>query len=126
MDTQSNSMIYSDVVRLFEQDKVEEYSLDFSTGQLSMKVEGQPYPVEYYVPNISLFLDDIEGFVEQHNTANPDDRINYNWIPPKSTPWWVTLLPSLLLIVAMAALWFFMMRQTGGGGNVMNFRQGKA
>ena len=125
MDTQSNSMIYSDVVRLFEQDKVEEYSLDFSTGQLSMKVEGQPYPVEYYVPNISLFLDDIEGFVEQHNTANPDDRINYNWIPPKSTPWWVTLLPSLLLIVAMAALWFFMMRQTGGGGNVMNFGKAK-
>ena len=125
MDTQSNSMIYSDVVKLFEQDKVEEYSLDFSTGQLSMKVEGQPYPVEYYVPNISLFLDDIEGFVEQHNTANPDDRINYNWIPPKSTPWWVTLLPSLLLIVAMAALWFFMMRQTGGGGNVMNFGKAK-
>ena len=126
MNTQTNSMYYSDVVALFEEDKVEEYSLDFSTGQLSMKVEGEQAPKEYFVPNISLFLNDIDDYVKAHNdTASEAECIDYDWIPPESTPWWLSMLPSLLMIGAMAVLWFFMMRQSGGGGNVMNFGKAK-
>ncbi len=127
MNTQSNTlMIYSDVVQLFEEGKVEEYTLDFNNGLLSMKVKGHAQKVDYYVANISIFRDDVEQYVREHNqNASPNDRIKRDYIPPRSTPWWVTLLPTLLLIASMAALWFFMMRQAGGGGNVMSFGKAK-
>ncbi len=125
MNTQSNSIFYSDVVELFETDQVEQYTLDFNNGLLSIKVTGKAQRVEYYIPNVSLFVGDIQQYVREHNEKNPDDRIRYNYIPPRSTPWWVTLLPTILLIAAMAALWFFMMRQAGGGNNVMSFGKAK-
>ena len=125
MNTQSNSIIYSDVVRLFEEDKVEEFTLDFNNGLLSMKISGQAQRIDYYVPNISLFDSDVMGYVDKHNAEQPDKRIKYDYIQPRSTPWWVTLLPTILLIGAMAALWYFMMRQAGGGSNVMSFGKAK-
>ena len=125
MNTQSNSIIYSDVVRLFEEDKVEEFTLDFNNGLLSMKISGQAQRLDYYVPNISLFDSDVMGYVDKHNAEQPDKRIKYDYIQPRSTPWWVTLLPTILLIGAMAALWYFMMRQAGGGSNVMSFGKAK-
>ncbi len=125
MNTQSNSIIYSDVVQLFETDQVEHYTLDFNNGLLSIKVAGKAQKVDYYIPNVSLFVGDIQDYVREHNEKNPDDRIRYDYIPPRSTPWWVTLLPTILLIAAMAALWFFMMRQAGGGNNVMSFGKAK-
>ncbi|MCI9458511.1 MAG: ATP-dependent metallopeptidase FtsH/Yme1/Tma family protein [Oscillospiraceae bacterium] len=125
MNTQSNSIIYSDVVRLFEEDNVEEFTLDFNNGLLSMKISGQAQRIDYYVPNISLFDSDVMGYVDKHNAEQPDKRIKYDYIQPRSTPWWVTLLPTILLIGAMAALWYFMMRQAGGGSNVMSFGKAK-
>lgn len=125
MNTQSNSIIYSDVVQLFETDQVEHYTLDFNNGLLSIKVAGKAQKVDYYIPNVSLFVGDIQDYVREHNEKNPDNRIRYDYIPPRSTPWWVTLLPTILLIAAMAALWFFMMRQAGGGNNVMSFGKAK-
>jgi len=125
MNTQTNSVIYSDIVQLFETDKVEEYTLDFNNGLLSIKVSGQAQKIDYYIPNVSLFVQDVGLYVREHNAKNPDDRIEYDYIPPRSTPWWVTLLPTILLIAGMAALWFFMMRQAGGGGNVMSFGKAK-
>ncbi len=125
MNTQSNSIIYSDVVQLFETDQVEHYTLDFNNGLLSIKVTGKAQKVDYYIPNVSLFVGDIQDYVREHNEKNPDNRIRYDYIPPRSTPWWVTLLPTILLIAAMAALWFFMMRQAGGGNNVMSFGKAK-
>ena len=104
MNTQSNSIIYSDVVRLFEEDNVEEFTLDFNNGLLSMKISGQAQRIDYYVPNISLFDSDVMGYVDKHNAEQPDKRIKYDYIQPRSTPWWVTLLPTILLIGAMAAL----------------------
>ena len=46
MNTQSNSIIYSDVVRLFEEDNVEEFTLDFNNGLLSMKISGQAQRID--------------------------------------------------------------------------------
>ena len=54
---------YSEIVSYFDNYEVEEYTLDLGngsgTGELTMKVKGKENEIVYTVPNISLFVDDI-------------------------------------------------------------------
>ncbi len=110
---------YYEVLELFEQGKVEEYTLDLGTGALKAKVEGEEKELEYTVPNVSVFLNDIDSIIEK--TGADVTAMQPDYLPIKETPWWVTLLPTILLIGAMIVFWVVMMRQQGGGGKVMNF-----
>ena len=109
---------YYEVLELFEQGKVEEYTLDLGTGDLTAKIEGEEKELKYTVPNVSVFLGDVERIVEK--TGADITAMQPDYIPIKETPWWVSLIPTLLLVGAMAVFWVVMMRQQGGG-KVMNF-----
>ncbi len=118
---------YYEVLEMFEQREVESYTLDLGTGELNLvkvpeegKKEGEK--IEYTVPNVSVFLSDIELINEQNGITATETKPDY--MPIKETPWWVAMLPTLLLIGAMAVFWFFMMRQQGGG-KVMDFAKAK-
>ena len=109
---------YYEVLQLFENQEVESYVLDLGTGELTLtkvpeegKDKGET--LEYLVPNVSVFLNDIEVINEQNGFSATEMQPDY--LPIKETPWWVSMLPTLLLIGAMAVFWFFMMRQQGGG-----------
>lgn len=119
---------YYEVLGMFENGEVESYVLDLGTGELTMtkkpeegKDKGEK--VEYTVPNVSVFLSDIDLINEQNGYSATEMQPDY--LPIKETPWWVAMLPTLLLIGAMAVFWFFMMRQQGGGGKVMDFAKAK-
>ena len=109
---------YYEVLELFEQGKVEEYTLDLGTGDLTAKIEGEEKELKYTVPNVSVFLGAVERIVEK--TGADITAMQPDYIPIKETPWWVSLIPTLLLVGAMAVFWVVMMRQQGGG-KVMNF-----
>lgn len=113
---------YYEVLEMFENDKIESYTLDLGTGALTAKVKGEEKKLEYTVPNVSVFLNDIDGILEKKGES--PSAMQPDYVPIKETPWWVSMLPTLLLIAAMAVFWFFMMRQNGGAGGAMTF--GKA
>ncbi len=46
---------------------------------------------------------------------------------PKTTNWFLSMLPTLLILVVFIAVWFFFMNQAqGGGGKVMGFGKNRA
>lgn len=109
---------YSEIIKYFDDYKVSEYSLDLGTGDLIMKVEGQSEEIKYKVPNVSLFLQDIQSgeknYRIEYNKLHPDAPLKQNFYPIKDN-WFITLLPTLILMGLMVVLFIFMMRQAGGG-----------
>ena len=69
---------YSEIVAYFDNYAVEEYTLDLGngsgTGKLTMKVKGQENEIVYTVPNVSIFINDIDltEYREKYNEQNPD------------------------------------------------------
>ncbi|MBE6893382.1 MAG: ATP-dependent zinc metalloprotease FtsH [Ruminococcaceae bacterium] len=118
---------YYEILQLFENAEVESYVLDLGTGELTINkkpAEGKEKgeKLEYLVPNVSVFLSDIDVINEQNGFSATEMQPDY--LPIKETPWWVSMIPTLLLIGAMAIFWFFMMRQQNGG-KVMDFAKAK-
>ncbi|MBQ6877112.1 MAG: ATP-dependent zinc metalloprotease FtsH [Oscillospiraceae bacterium] len=118
---------YYEILQLFENSEVESYTLDLGTGELTLvkkpaegKEKGET--IEYLVPNVSVFLSDIDIINEQNGFSVTETQPDY--LPIKETPWWISMIPTLLLIGAMAVFWFFMMRQQNGG-KVMDFAKAK-
>ncbi len=119
---------YYEVLEMFEKAEVESYTLDLGTGELTLvkkTAEGEEKgeTIEYTVPNVSVFLGDIDIINEQNGYSATEMQPDY--LPIQETPWWVSMLPTVLLIGAMAIFWYFMMRQQGGGGKVMDFAKAK-
>ena len=128
-DTTGPRLRYYAVSDLFRDTRVSAFSLDFGTGELEMMVNddnGQPVIVNYVVPNILIFREDIEPYVTAYNEAHPDDRMQVDYLPAAETPWWASLIPSIVLIGIMIAFWIYMVNQasSGGAGKMSSF--GKA
>ena len=128
-DTTGPRIRYYEVIDLFRDNRVSAFSLDFGTGELEMMVNddnGQPVIVNYVVPNILIFREDIEPYVTAYNEAHPDDRMQVDYLPAAETPWWASLIPSIVLIGIMIAFWIYMVNQasSGGAGKMSSF--GKA
>ena len=115
---------YSEILYLFEDQKVEKFSLDAGSGKLIMQVEGESRQITYTVPSVSLFLEQINSSLEEYNEQHPDSRVQYDIIRPSDNSWLLSLIPYVIMIGGMALLWYFMFKQAGGGGKINQF--GKA
>ena len=109
---------YYEILETFEKGEVESYTLDLGKGTLTYKLKGNDKEATYTVPNVSVFLNDVNRIVERNGIDTTEMKPDY--LPIQETPWWVSMIPTLLLIGAMAVFWVIMLRQQGGG-NVMNF-----
>ena len=81
--------------------------------------------MNYKIPSLSVFLDDVEGYVNQHNRLHSDYKITYDYIQATDNSWWINLIPTLILLGALVVMWVLMMRQTSGGGKIANFGKAK-
>ena len=125
----ASSIRYYEVISWFQQDRVNQFTLDMGSGDLEVTMmdgEALDPVIRYRVPSVDKFLDDVGPYVMAFNAANPDNIIDGDYIRPQEMPWWVTLLPTMLLIGLMVVFWVFMMRQTRGGGNISGFGKAKA
>ncbi|MBE6717507.1 MAG: ATP-dependent zinc metalloprotease FtsH [Ruminococcaceae bacterium] len=103
-------LTYYDVVQMFTNNEVEEYTLNLGSGVLEYKKRDETEKKKYTVPNISLFNQDIHEFVMEYNETHDDD-IRHNYKAGNSNSWLVSLLPSVLLLVALGAVMYYMMRK---------------
>lgn len=119
---------YSEIMGYFDNYQVSEMNFDLGTGELEIKVEGKDAPIIYTVPNVTVFLNEIqtgsENYRREYNERHPDAPLAQEYYKIQDTSWLYNLLPSLLIIGLMIFFFFFMMRQAGGGGKMNNF--GKA
>jgi cell division protease FtsH len=122
MGKKSNPVKYSEIVALFDDRKIAEYSIDLGTGELIYRLKGESDKKSYTVPAIGLFYDYVQNSVDEYNaTAEPQDRIVYEMIPIKQWPVWISALPTILLFLAMGGMLWFTFRQSRGGGNITGF-----
>ena len=113
---------YSDIVYLFEDQKVQSYTLDFGSGEFTAQLvegaddgQGHNEIQSYSVSSPSVFLQDIQDAVDQYNTDHPDNRMKIDYTYSSSNSWILSLLPSLLILGCMIFLFVYMARQTSSG-----------
>ncbi len=109
---------YSEIVTVFKNDEVKEFTLDWSSGSLIYKTFAEPDKEQRYsVPNVAYFLDDIRDEVEEYNEKNPDNKIIFDYKKGTSGSWIYSMLPSLVITVGLIALSIYMIRKMS---NAMN------
>ncbi|MBQ9229338.1 MAG: ATP-dependent zinc metalloprotease FtsH [Eubacterium sp.] len=103
---------YSEIVSLFRNNQVTEYELDLSSGELTYKLRTDDDAEKaeektYSVPSVSIFLEDISGYVNTYNDEHPDGQIAYNYKKGTGNSWWFSMLPSLLIgiLVIGGSIW---------------------
>ncbi len=121
---------YYEIVSLFDEGKVSEYSLNLSSGALTYKLQGDDKKVyTFTVPNVNLFVDDVHEDVIKHNRENPDKKIVADYVAGSTGQWLYNIVPTLLLLLAMGGLTIFMfkrMNQTMTNENNRTLSFGKA
>ena len=111
----STDMKYSQIVSMFKNGKVSEFSLDLSSGNLVYKTFAKPKEEKTYsVPSVSYFLDDIRDDVKAYNVKHPDKPIVYDYKAGTSNTWILSMLPSLLMFVVLIALGIYAFKKMGG------------
>lgn len=111
----STDMKYSQIVSMFKNGKVSEFSLDLSSGNLVYKTFAKPKEEKTYsVPSVSYFLDDIRDDVKTYNEKHPDKPIVYDYKAGTSNTWILSMLPSLLMFVVLIALGIYAFKKMGG------------
>ena len=111
----STDMKYSQIVSMFKNGEVSEFSLDLSSGNLVYKTFAKPKEEKTYsVPSVSYFLDDIRDDVEAYNEKHPDKPIVYDYKAGTSNTWILSMLPSLLMFVVLIALGIYAFKKMGG------------
>ena len=102
---------YYEVVQLFDEHKVEEYTLNMSSGALKFKVKGENKVRSYSIPNVSIFQEDIHNGVIEYNREHPDAPIKANYETGSAGTMLMNIVPTLLMFLVLGGLLFFMFRR---------------
>lgn len=118
----SSKTTYQDVVKLFEEEKVKEFTLD-NSGALKMKTaDGKT--VEYKIWWLDKFQEDVGESIQKGIENGTLEKYD---LPTHETPAWLSYLPFIIVIVLMVAMWIFMIRQASGkGGAAHSFGKARA
>lgn len=111
---------YSEIVSMFENGEIAEFTLDLSSGNLSYKTfkdvekdKDKAKVQQYSVPNVSLFLDDIKDDIDNFNNdaKNKNNKIVYDYKKGVSNNMFFSMVPTILMFVVIAGLGIFAFRK---------------
>lgn len=113
---------YSEFIAHFDDFEVNDYVLDLNKSQITYKLIGDETEYTYDIPNLSLFLDDIDGYRQAFASKHGDKQtLTYDELPIKEDSLLIQMLPSIIMLVLLAVLFFVFMRQAQGGGKINQF-----
>ena len=104
-------VIYSDLVNHFKKQEVVGYTLNLSSGDVSLTLKNGEL-VQGNVPSVSWFKDDIKPHVDFYNEKNPGSQMVQNLTRSKDNSLIINLLLNLVVIVLPAVLIWLMLRKT--------------
>lgn len=118
---------YSKVISEFDNYNVSGYTLDLGSGELQYTLKSDnTKKYKYSVPNVSLFLQDTQGYRKAYNEKNPDSQLVEDFYPVSDNSFLLSFLPCLLMVALMIGFTFVIMRQAGGGGKMSQFSKANA
>lgn len=118
---------YSKVISEFDNYNVSGYTLDLGSGELQYTLKSDnTKKYKYSVPNVSLFLQDTQGYRKAYNEKNPDSQLVEDFYPVSDNSFLLSFLPYLLMVAMMIGFTFVIMRQASGGGKMSQFSKANA
>ena len=117
--TQNGSRLaYSDVLDLFENERVESFVLQGDTLTLTLYGSGaeQASTATAKIGDIETFHKDLDETIAAQSAAGV--LKSYNYLPAANSIW-KTALPYLLVGIALLFVWFILMNRSGSGPNAM-------
>ncbi|SHI12237.1 membrane protease FtsH catalytic subunit [Sporobacter termitidis DSM 10068] len=103
---ESPKPVYSDIIGYFQQDEVEKFSFNVSSGLLSADLRSGD-TITYAVPDAELFIRQVTPLVTTYNDAHPDGKIVYDFVQGWDASSWLSALPYLLIFIAGIAFLVF-------------------
>ena len=117
--TQNGSRLaYSDVLDLFENERVESFVLQGDTLTLTLYGSDaeQAGTATAKIGDIETFHKDLDEIIAAQSAAGV--LKSYNYLPAANSIW-KTALPYLLVGIALLFVWFILMNRSGSGPNAM-------
>ena len=116
---QSRDPTYGQVRTLFEQERVQSFSLEGNNLTLQVRGEGDATSTLHYeVANLYIFYNDLHELIDQQRASGV--LLDCDYKPGIESAWWFGLLPYLIIILVVGAFWYMMyLRQanaSSGGG----------
>ena len=117
-DTKTDQLdSYSELVDLFENEKVQSFKTEGSTIYLEIRT-GDPFePTQersYDLYSFSVFYEDFHDLILQQYRDGVLEK--YDYTEGFTLPWWASFIPYLVIMFGAMGLWYFMMNRAGGGG----------
>ncbi len=125
MDNQTPQINYSQVVQLFQQEKVESFVVDDTTLRMNLKEEvNESKTLVYDLYDFEVFYNDLNELVQDQSARGIIKSYNYH--ADHSTNWLELLLPWILTALLLGLLWYFMVARAqngavGGGDRMAKF-----
>lgn len=113
---------YAEIMNLFHNNQITEYTVNFSSGALLYKVKGDNAVKKYALPSVDLFIMDIHEDVVKYNEEHPDAQIKYDYKAGSNNSFWFSMLPMLLMGGIFVFAMFYIYRKMGQGIMMENNR----
>ncbi len=121
----SESVHYSDIVTLFENERVKRFEVD-GDNNVKLVVRDKASDgteteknVNYKVRDLAIFYEDLNPLISEQLEAGIIEY--YDYPGPNEVPFWVPYIPYVIIIVLIIAMWVFFMRsEIGGRGSRLN------
>ena len=118
---------YSDLVDLFEAERVKSFTTEGSTIILQVRTENGEPPTEevtYDLYSFTVFYNDFSELIKEQYAKGVLEKYDYD--EGFVVPWWASMLPYILVMGGAMALWYFMMSRAGGGaGGIAKFSKAR-
>lgn len=119
---------YYQIIQYFQQDNVKEFILNMGNGQLTLQLKDNNIPIAYKVPYPTIFIEDVNPIIKEHNKQNPNDLIKYDFKRGSQAPEYImAILPTLLTIGIIIFLYVMMFKKSdiNNIGKIGNFGKAK-
>ena len=115
----SSRLAYSDVLDLFENERVESFGLQGDTRTLTRYASdtAQAGTAAARIGDIETFHKDLDETIAAQSASGI--LKSYNYLPAVNSIW-RSVLPYLVVGVALLFVWFILMNRSGGSPNAMS------
>ena len=108
---QAEELTFSQIIELFEDKKVEAFTVEGSNLILNIRNEEEDIVYELY--DVDLFNEKLGALIDEQLANGTLTEYDYKvgWV----APWWMSMIPYMLMMFLLIGVWWFMMNKAGGG-----------